>query len=93
MTGYVGCVIWVRHGLDCNRLIEAEILLCLYQAGRLKYSPRKVSLRRSRISWLNQLILITISPWNGMWYSFCALPGVRPPSRCPLCGTFLTLVN
>ena len=48
-TGYVGCVIWVRHGLDCNRLTKAEILLCPYQAGRLKYLPRKVSLRRLRI--------------------------------------------
>ena len=48
-TGYVGCVIWVRHGLDCNRLTKAEILLCQYQAGRLKYLPRKVSLRRLRI--------------------------------------------
>ena len=28
-TGYVGCVIWVRHGLDCIRLTKPEILLSI----------------------------------------------------------------
>ena len=63
-TGYVGCVIWVRHGLDCNRPTKAEILLCPYQAGRLKYLPRKVSLRRLRIFCLSTSPISMSSVWN-----------------------------
>ena len=53
-TGYVGCVIWVRHGLDCYRLTKANILLSISS-----WTP-EIFATKGKLSSITDLLLIYI---------------------------------